>query len=47
MIQLFFEVVSAFGTVGLSMGITAALSPISKLIIVFMMYLENSSQALN
>ncbi|MFM7716489.1 MAG: potassium transporter TrkG, partial [Microcystis sp.] len=39
MIQLFFEVVSAFGTVGLSMGITAALSPISKLIIVFMMYL--------
>ncbi|RPH89622.1 MAG: ATPase, partial [Chroococcales cyanobacterium metabat2.561] len=39
MIQLFFEVVSAFATVGLSMGITAALSPISKLIIVFMMYL--------
>jgi len=39
MIQLFFEVVSAFGTVGLSMGITASLSPISKLIIVFMMYL--------
>jgi trk system potassium uptake protein TrkH len=39
MIQLFFEVVSAFGTVGLSMGITATLSPISKLIIVLMMYL--------
>jgi trk system potassium uptake protein TrkH len=39
MIQLFFEVVSAFGTVGLSMGITATLSPISKLIIVSMMYL--------
>jgi trk system potassium uptake protein len=39
MIQLFFEVVSAFGTVGLSMGITAGLSPISKLVIIFMMYL--------
>jgi trk system potassium uptake protein TrkH len=39
MIQLFFEVVSAFGTVGLSMGITAFLTPISKLIIVGMMYL--------
>lgn len=39
MIQLFFEVVSAFATVGLSTGITAALSPIAKLIIIFMMYL--------
>ncbi|MEG3437460.1 TrkH family potassium uptake protein [Pannus brasiliensis CCIBt3594] len=39
MIQLFFEVVSAFGTVGLSTGITAALSPLSKLMIIFMMYL--------
>jgi trk system potassium uptake protein len=38
-IQLLFEVVSAFGTVGLSMGITAGLSPISKLVIVLMMYL--------
>jgi trk system potassium uptake protein len=39
MIQLFFEVVSAFGTVGLSMGITAGLSSISKLVIILMMYL--------
>ncbi|ASK61206.1 Ktr system potassium transporter B [Virgibacillus phasianinus] len=38
-LPLFFEVVSAFGTVGLSMGITAKLSVIGKLVIMFMMYL--------
>jgi len=35
---LFFEVVSAFGTVGLSMGITAELSVVSKIIIIFTMF---------
>lgn len=38
-LPLLFEVVSAFGTVGLSMGITTELSLIGKLIIMFMMYL--------
>jgi trk system potassium uptake protein TrkH len=38
-IEILFEVVSAFGTVGLSMGITAKLAPLSKLIIVATMYI--------
>ena len=38
-IQVLFEVVSAFGTVGLSTGITANLSAASKLLIIFTMYL--------
>jgi len=38
-IQVFFEVVSAFGTVGLSMGITAKLSTIGKLTIIAVMYI--------
>lgn len=38
-LPLLFEIVSAFGTVGLSMGITADLSTIGKLVIMFMMYL--------
>lgn len=37
-LPLLFEVVSAFGTVGLSMGITATLTPIGKLLITFMMF---------
>ncbi len=37
-IQIFFEVISAFGTVGLSTGITAILSPIAQLLLVFTMY---------
>lgn len=37
-IQVLFEVVSAFGTVGLSTGITAGLSPAAKLTLVAMMY---------
>jgi trk system potassium uptake protein TrkH len=37
-IDLLFEVVSAFGTVGLSTGITAELTPIGKQIIVFIMF---------
>ena len=36
--SIFFEVTSAFGTVGLSVGITAGLSPISKLIICLVMF---------
>jgi trk system potassium uptake protein len=36
---IFFEVVSAFGTVGLSLGITPLLSVFGKLVIVFMMFL--------
>lgn len=38
-LELLFEVISAFGTVGLSMGITADLSTIGKIIIVFIMFL--------
>ncbi len=37
-IQILFEVISAFATVGLSTGITASFSTISKLILVFAMY---------
>jgi trk system potassium uptake protein TrkH len=37
--RLIFEAVSAFGTVGLSTGITATLSPIGKIIIIVLMYL--------
>jgi len=37
--SIFFEVVSAFATVGLSTGITASLSTLAKLAIVFTMYL--------
>jgi trk system potassium uptake protein TrkH len=36
---LIFEVVSAFGTVGLSVGLTSQLSEIGKIIIMIMMYL--------
>ena len=39
LLQLGFESVSAFGTVGLSTGITAALSSAGKLIIIALMYL--------
>lgn len=38
-IQLFFEVVSAFGTVGLSTGITPDLSVASKLVLIFIMFI--------
>ncbi|MEC4804235.1 MAG: TrkH family potassium uptake protein [Jaaginema sp. PMC 1079.18] len=38
-IQIFFEVISAFATVGLSMGITASLSSTGKLILVGIMYI--------
>lgn len=38
-VAILFEVVSAFGTVGLSMGITASLSSVSQLLIVAMMYI--------
>lgn len=37
-IQLLFEVISAFGTVGLSTGITPHLGPLSRLIIIVTMY---------
>ena len=37
-IQLFFEVVSAFGTVGLSTGITPGLSAAGKLVIILVMF---------
>ncbi len=37
-IRVFFEVISAFGTVGLSTGITPALSNIGKVLIIFTMY---------
>jgi trk system potassium uptake protein TrkH len=37
-IQLMFETVSAFGTVGLSTGITATLSPAGKLLLVLLMF---------
>lgn len=38
-IQIVFEVVSAFGTVGLTLGMTSSLSFIGKLVIVFVMFL--------
>ncbi|MBW4551588.1 MAG: TrkH family potassium uptake protein [Aphanocapsa sp. GSE-SYN-MK-11-07L] len=38
-IRVLFEVVSAFGTVGLSTGITAALTPLAKLVLVATMYI--------
>jgi trk system potassium uptake protein TrkH len=38
LIQILFEVISAFATVGLSTGITASLSSVSKLVIIFTMY---------
>jgi trk system potassium uptake protein len=38
-IQILFEVVSAFSTVGLSMGITAKLTAVSKLVLVATMYI--------
>lgn len=38
-IDIFFEAASALGTVGLSMGITAALSVLGKLIIILLMYI--------
>jgi trk system potassium uptake protein TrkH len=38
-LQILFEVVSAFGTVGLSTGITAKLSAVGKLIIISTMYI--------
>jgi trk system potassium uptake protein TrkH len=37
-IQLMFETVSAFGTVGLSTGITATLSPAGKMLLVLLMF---------
>lgn len=38
-LDILFEVVSAFGTAGLSMGITADLSPLGKVIMIFIMFL--------
>jgi trk system potassium uptake protein len=37
-LTLLFEVVSAFGTVGLSMGITASLTLLGKIVIIFVMF---------
>lgn len=42
-VQLAFEVISAFGTVGLSTGITAGLTSFSKIIIVLSMYIGRVS----
>jgi trk system potassium uptake protein TrkH len=39
LIQILFEVISAFGTVGLSTGITASLSPLSQFVLVCSMYI--------
>jgi trk system potassium uptake protein len=36
--RLLFEVLSAFGTVGLSTGITPHLSPVGKIIVILTMY---------
>jgi trk system potassium uptake protein TrkH len=38
LLAVVFEVVSGFGTVGLSMGITAALEPLAKLAVIFLMF---------
>lgn len=37
--EVLFEVTSAFGTVGLSMGLTAELSPLGKIIIIIIMFI--------
>jgi trk system potassium uptake protein TrkH len=37
--EVFFEVISAFGTVGLSLGTTAKLSSLGKIMIVLTMYI--------
>ena len=37
--ELLFEVVSAFGTVGFSMGITAGLSVASKIVLIITMFI--------
>jgi len=37
--EVFFEIFSAFGTVGMSMGVTAKLSTLSKLIVIATMYI--------
>ncbi|MEH7303440.1 potassium transporter TrkG, partial [Neobacillus drentensis] len=39
MIDLLFETISAFGTVGLSTGLTGHLSPLGKLLITFLMFI--------
>jgi len=39
LMEILFEVVSAFGTVGLSIGITPHLEPVSKFLIIITMYL--------
>lgn len=38
-IQIFFEVVSAFATVGLSTGITASVTPLAKIVLIITMYI--------
>ena len=38
-IQVLFEVVSAFATVGLSTGITASLSSLGKIVLIITMYI--------
>ncbi len=38
-IEVLFETVSAFGTVGLSMGLTTVLSPLGKVFIILLMYI--------
>ncbi|MDJ0535538.1 MAG: TrkH family potassium uptake protein [Xenococcaceae cyanobacterium MO_207.B15] len=42
-IEILFEVISAFATVGLSMGITASLSTVAKLVLVLSMYIGRVS----
>ena len=37
-LKILFECVSAFGTVGLSLGITSGLTDQSKLLLIFLMY---------
>jgi trk system potassium uptake protein TrkH len=39
LIKILFEIISAFATVGLSTGITASLSSVAKVILVFIMYI--------
>jgi trk system potassium uptake protein TrkH len=39
LVDILFEVVSAYGTVGLSLGVTPSLAPVSKLLIILTMFL--------
>jgi trk system potassium uptake protein len=38
LVEIVFEAVSAFGTVGLSLGVTSALAPVAKVVLIVLMF---------